>query len=166
VGACLFTDVEGSTRRWEADAEGMRVALAAHDEVLRAAIEAHGGFLFKHTGDGVCAAFSSPGSTVDAAVAAQRALELPVRMGIATGEAELRDGDYFGAVLNRAARVMAAGHGGQILLADSTAVLLTGVDLLDLGPRRCVMCQRRSGCSRSEHPDCGCRTGRPLVTTA
>ena len=132
----LFTDVEGSTRRWEADADGMRAALAAHDEVLRGAIEAHGGFLFKHTGDGVCAAFASPRSAVDAAVAAQRELELPVRMGIATGEAELRDGDYFGAVLNRAARVMAAGHGGQILLADSTAGLLSGVDLLDLGPRR------------------------------
>ena len=112
----LFTDVEGSTRRWEADADAMRAALAAHDEVLREAIEAHGGWLFKHTGDGVCAAFASPRSAVDAAVAAQRALELPVRMGIATGEAELREGDYFGAVLNRAARVMAAGHGGQILL--------------------------------------------------
>ena len=132
----LFTDVEGSTRRWEADADGMRVALVAHDEVLRSAIEAHGGFLFKHTGDGVVAAFASPKSAVDAAVAAQRALELPVRMGLATGEAELRDGDYFGTVLNRAARVMAAGHGGQILLADSTAGLLSGVDLLDLGPRR------------------------------
>ncbi|MGO9154762.1 ATP-binding protein [Mycobacterium sp.] len=132
----LFTDVEGSTRRWEADAEGMRVALAVHDEVLRNAIHAHGGFLFKHTGDGVCAAFASPRSAVDAAVAAQRALELPVRMGLATGEAELRDGDYFGAVLNRAARVMAEGHGGQILLAESTAVLLSGVDLVDLGPRR------------------------------
>ncbi|HWR47728.1 MAG TPA: NB-ARC domain-containing protein, partial [Pseudonocardiaceae bacterium] len=132
----LFTDVEGSTRRWEADADGMRLALAAHDEVLRTAIEAHGGWLFKHTGDGVCAAFASPRSAVDAAVAAQRALELPVRMGIATGEAELRDGDYFGAVLNRAARVMAAGHGGQVLLAESTAGLLSGVDLLDLGPRR------------------------------
>ena len=132
----LFTDVEGSTRRWEADANGMRAALAAHDKVLRSAIEAHGGFLFKHTGDGVCAAFSSPKAAVDAAVAAQQSLELPVRMGLATGEAELQEGDYFGAVLNRAARVMAAGHGGQILLAESTAVLLSGVDLLDLGPRR------------------------------
>src|ERR1700750_2838782 len=114
----------------------MRLALAAHDEVLCKAIEADGGWLFKHTGDGVCAVFASPGSAVDAAVAAQRALELPVRMGIAPGEAELREADYFGAVLNRAARVMAAGHGGQILLADSTAVLLSGVDLIDLGPRR------------------------------
>jgi class 3 adenylate cyclase len=84
----------------------------------------------------VAAAFASPRSAVDAAVAAQRALGLPVRMGIATGEAELRDGDYFGTVLNRAARVMAAGHGGQILVADSTAVLLSGIDLVDLGPRR------------------------------
>src|SRR6201993_3096610 len=132
----LFTDVEGSTRRWESDANAMRAAVAAHDEVLRSAIEVHGGFMFKHTGDGVCAAFASPRSAVDAAIAAQRALELPVRMGLATGEAELRDGDYFGTVLNRAARVMAAGHGGQILLADSTAGLVSGVDLLDLGPRR------------------------------
>jgi predicted ATPase/class 3 adenylate cyclase len=132
----LFTDVEGSTRRWEADADVMRNALVAHDDALRTAIEAHGGFLFKHTGDGVCAAFASPRSAVDAAVAAQRGLELPVRMGLATGEAELRDGDYFGAVLNRAARVMAAGHGGRILLAESTAGLLSGVDLVDLGPRR------------------------------
>src|ERR1700751_3329485 len=132
----VFTDVEGATRRWEADAEGMRAALATHDEVLRRAIEAHGGWLFKHTGDGVCAAFASPRSAVDAAVAAQRELELPVRMGLATGEAELRDSDYFGTVLNRAARVMATGHGGQILLADSTAILLSGVDLMDLGSRR------------------------------
>ncbi len=132
----LFTDVEGSTRRWETNAEAMRAALATHDDVLRAAIETHGGWLFKHTGDGACAAFASPRAAVDAAVTAQRALELPVRMGLATGEAELRGADYFGAVLNRAARVMAAGHGGQILLADSTAVLLSEVDLLDLGPRR------------------------------
>ena len=167
----LFTDVEGSTRRWEADADGMRVALAAHDEVLRAAIEAHGGWLFKHTGDGVCAAFASPRSAVDAAVAAQRALELPVRMGLATGEAELRDGDYFGAVLNRAARVMAAGHGGQILLAESTAGLLSGVDLIDLGPRRLrdlptpvagVPGPSSRAYARSSRPaGAGCESGEP-----
>jgi class 3 adenylate cyclase len=60
VVTLLFTDVEGSTRRWENDANAMRSALAAHDEVLRSAIEAHGGWLFKHTGDGVCAPFASP----------------------------------------------------------------------------------------------------------
>src|SRR6516165_6408648 len=132
----LFTDVEGSTRRWEADAQAMRAALVVHDKVLRTAIEAYDGFLFSHTGDGFVAAFASPMSAVNAAIDAQRELQLPVRMGLATGEAELRNGDYFGTVLNRAARVMAAGHGGQILLADSTAVLLSGVDLVDLGPRR------------------------------
>jgi class 3 adenylate cyclase len=105
----LFTDIEGSTRRWEADAAAMRVALSEHDKVLRDAIEEHDGFIFSHTGDGVVAAFASPRSAVDAAVKAQLALELPVRMGIATGEAELRDGDYFGTVLNRAARVMDVG---------------------------------------------------------
>ncbi len=84
----------------------------------------------------MCAAFSSPKAAVDAAVAAQRGLQLPVRMGLATGEAELRGGDYFGAVLNRAARVMSAGHGGQILLDGATAALLTGVELVDLGARQ------------------------------
>ena len=114
----------------------MRAALVVHDKVLRTAIEAYDGFLFSHTGDGFVAAFASPMSAVNAAIDAQRELGLPVRMGLATGEAELRDGDYFGTVLNRAARVMAAGHGGQILLAESTAGLLSGVDLTDLGPRR------------------------------
>src|ERR1700758_943733 len=114
----------------------MRAALAAHDKVMRSAIEANDGFVFSHTGDGMAAAFASPISAVDAAIDAQRELQLPVRMGIATGEAELRDNDYFGMVLNRAARLMAAGHGGQILVADSTAGLLSGVDLMDMGPRR------------------------------
>ncbi len=132
----LFTDIEGSTRRWEADPEVMRAALADHDDVLRRAIEAQGGRVFKHTGDGVCAVFTSPKAAIDAAVSAQQVLELPVRIGISTGEAELRGNDYFGAVLNRAARVMAAGHGGQILLDGLTAGLLRGVDLLDLGSRR------------------------------
>ena len=137
VVTCISTDVEGSTRRWEADATAMRTALAAHDDVLRSSIEAHDGFMFKHTGDGVCAAFASPRSAVDAAIDAIGVQKLPVRMGLATGEAELRDGDYFGTVLNRAARVIAAGHGGQILLPDgTTAGLLSGVDLIALGPRR------------------------------
>ena len=96
----------------------------------------HAGQVFNYTGDGMCAVFASPRAAVDAAVTAQRALELPVRMGIATGEAELRGGEYFGTVLNRTARVMAAGHGGQILLDGTTADLLTGVDLIDLGLRR------------------------------
>ena len=132
----LFTDIEGSTRLWESDPEAMRAALSAHDAVLRSAIEANGGWLFKHTGDGVCAAFSSGRGAVDAAVEAQGALELPVRMGIATGEAEERNGDYFGPVLNRTARVMAAGHGGQVLVAASSAALVSGVEMVDLGEHR------------------------------
>ena len=132
----LFTDVEGSTRRWETDAEAMRSALAAHDEVMRGAIEAHDGWLFKHTGDGICAAFSSPRAAVDTAVVVQRQLRLPVRMGIATGEAECRGGDYFGAVLNRTARLMAAGHGGQVLLDGTTAGLLADIELRPLGSKR------------------------------
>jgi predicted ATPase/class 3 adenylate cyclase len=132
----LFTDVEGSTRRWESDAAAMRVALADHDAVLDQAIRSHEGYVFKHTGDGVCAAFASPKAAVLAAVAAQQSLELPVRMGMATGEAESRGGDYFGTVLNRAARVMAAGHGGQILVADSTVQLVAGIEFTNLGPHR------------------------------
>ena len=135
----LFTDVEGSTRRWETDADGMRIALAAHDEVLRATLETHGGFMFKHTGDGVCAAFSSPKSAVDTAVAAQRALELPVRMGMATGEAELREGDYFGTVLNRfvcqgalGSPLSVYGSGGQrrgfIHIEDSIRCMTTALE--------------------------------------
>jgi class 3 adenylate cyclase len=114
----------------------MRSALAVHDEILRSAIEAHGGWVFKHTGDDVCTAFASARAAVDAAMDAQRELGLPVRMGLATGEAHERDGDYFGPVLNRAARVMAAGHGGQILLAASTASVVDEVGLVDLGEYR------------------------------
>jgi class 3 adenylate cyclase len=104
--------------------------------VLRDAVAAHHGEVFNYTGDGMCAVFASPRSAVHAAVAAQRVLELLVRMGIATGEAELGGDDYFGTVLNRTARVMAAGHGGQILLDGATAGLADGVSLIPLGPRR------------------------------
>jgi predicted ATPase len=129
----LFTDIEGSTRRWESDPDGMASALAAHDRALGEAIEIHHGWLFKHTGDGVCAAFSSAPHALRAAIEAQRRLALPVRMGIGTGLAERRGDDYFGTALNRAARVMAAGHGGQILVGAATAALADGFDLLDLG---------------------------------
>ena len=147
----LFTDIEGSTRRWEDDPEAMRSALAAHDEVLRAAVEGHGGWLFKHTGDGVSAAFSSARAAIEAAVEAQRRLGLPVRMGLATGIAELRGDDYYGPVLNRAARVMAAGHGGQILLAGSTAGLVEGATWPILGRIGCGISRGASSSSRYGH---------------
>jgi class 3 adenylate cyclase len=132
----LFTDIEGSTRRWEADPDAMRASLAAHDAVLREAIEAHGGQVFKHTGDGMCAAFDRAQAAVDAAVDAQRRLALPVRMGLTSGEVEAQGGDYFGPTLNLAGRVMSAGHGGQILVAASTSELVDEVDLIELGSRR------------------------------
>src|SRR5439155_13542069 len=132
----LLTDIEGSTRRWEEEPDAMQAALAAHDKVVRDAIEDRGGWLFKHTGDGAYAAFTSARAAVKAAIDAQRLLELPVRMGIVTGEAERRGDDYFGPPLNRAARVTAAGHGGQILAASSTVALVDGFELIDLGPRR------------------------------
>ena len=132
----LFTDVEGSTHRWESDADAMRLALAEHDSVLQSVIEAHEGRIFKHTGDGVCAAFTSARQAVDAAIDAQLRLALPVRMGLATGEVEAHGSDYFDVTLNRTARVMSAGHGGQILVAASTVEILDEVDLIDLGSRR------------------------------
>lgn len=132
----LMTDIEGSTRRWDEDPAAMRAALGEHDRVLREAISSHGGHCFKHTGDGMCAAFAAPSAAIAAAVTAQRALGLPVRMGIATGEADHRDGDYFGPALNRTARVMAAGHGGMILVSQSTAALVDNEQLASLGAHR------------------------------
>ncbi len=132
----LFTDIEGSTERWQRDDRSMSQALAEHDRTIRSAVERHGGFVFKHTGDGMCAVFVSASSAVAAAVEAQSGLELPVRMGLHTGEAESRDGDYFGPTLNRAARVMDAGHGGQVLVSSATAGLVRDWDFVDLGEHR------------------------------
>jgi class 3 adenylate cyclase len=129
----LFTDIEGSTRPWEADPKTIKAALAAHDEVLLSAVEGSGGWLFTHTGDVVCAAFSAAGDAVAAAIHARRSLELPVRMGIAMGEAELRGDDYFGPALNRAVRVMGVGHGRQVLVSGSTAGLVAGVSCASSG---------------------------------
>jgi predicted ATPase/class 3 adenylate cyclase len=137
----LFTDIEGSTRLWEERADEMRAALAEHDALLRRAIETHGGYVFATGGDGFAVAFPRAADAVAAATEAQAALAsvtsepvLRVRMGIHTGEAQERNGDYFGPVLNRAARVMAVGHGGQILVSATTAGLVgSGTRLIDLG---------------------------------
>ncbi len=132
----LMTDIEASTRRWEEQPEAMRIALTRHDATLREAIEANGGWPFKHTGDGMLAAFAAARPAIQAAIAAQRLLELPVRMGVCTGEAELRDDNYFGPALNRTARIMAAAHGGQVLVAAATAAIVDDADLVDLGEHR------------------------------
>jgi predicted ATPase/class 3 adenylate cyclase len=132
----LMSDIEGSTRRWADQPDNMRAALARHDDVIGDAIESNDGWLFKHTGDGIVAAFGSARAAIDAAIAAQRRLELPVRMGICSGAAELRGDDYFGPVLNRTARTMEVGHGGQILVAASAASLIESADLIDLGEHR------------------------------
>jgi TolB-like protein/Tfp pilus assembly protein PilF len=125
----LFTDIEGSTRLWEAHAAAMRAALARHDALLRDCIDDHDGHVFKTGGDGFCAAFHTASDALAAALDAQRALhrepwpeaaKLRVRMALHSGAVEVRDGDYFGAPLNRVARLLAAGHGGQTLLSEST----------------------------------------------
>jgi predicted ATPase/class 3 adenylate cyclase len=138
----LFTDVEGSTRLWEDHPDVMHDVLARHDEILRGAIESHRGHVVKTTGDGFHAAFATARDALEAALLAQRALadEPPmqgvvvrVRMGVHTGEARVRDGDYYGSELNRAARLMAVGHGGQVLVSDVTHRLGGDVAALDLG---------------------------------
>ena len=142
----LFTDIEGSTRLWQDDEEAMRAALARHDELVRRVVADHGGEVFSTMGDGIAVAFSAASSAVAAALDAQRALgaevwptarPLQVRMGLHTGEAERRDGDYFGTAVNRAARIMAVGSGGQVLCSQATAGLVgPEVVLVDLGDHR------------------------------
>jgi predicted ATPase/class 3 adenylate cyclase len=146
----LFTDIEGSTRLWEQDPDAMRHALARHDAIVSGAIEAHGGRVVKTTGDGFLAVFESADAAAAAALASQVALwsepwseigALRVRMGVHSGTAELRDGDYYGSSLNRAARIMSAAHGGQVVVSQITEQLIRdrlppGVEVMDLGEHR------------------------------
>ena len=137
----LLTDVEGSTGLWERDEAGMDDALARHDNVMRGVIEAHGGHVFSTAGDSFAVAFATPMAAVEAAVDAQRSLGrlvgLRVRMGIHMGEAHERDGDFFGPVVNRTARIMAPAHGGQVLLSTPVAELVGDrIDVGDLGDHR------------------------------
>jgi predicted ATPase/class 3 adenylate cyclase len=146
----LFTDIEGSTRLWEHEPAATGAALARHDALVREAIARHAGHVFMTAGDAFCAAFRTPTSALAAACEAQVALtnepwagraRIKVRMALHTGVAEARDSGYFGPPLNRVARLLAAGHGGQILLSLATESLVhdnlpTGVGLRDMGERR------------------------------
>ena len=137
----LFTDVEGSTRLWAADTEAMSASLLVHDAIVRDAIESNEGYVFATGGDSFAAAFTRASDAVSAAVAAQAALEcadwpgpaLKVRVGLHQGEAEERQGDYFGPVVNIAARVGAAGHGGQTVVTEAVRAAARVADALDLG---------------------------------
>jgi predicted ATPase/class 3 adenylate cyclase len=129
----LFTDIEGSTQLWEQHPQAMPAAIERHNAILSAAIARHGGVVFKLVGDAVYAAFASAPEALAAALSAQRALHaeawgatglLRVRMALHTGSAAARDGDYLGLPLSRVARLLAAGHGGQILLSLATQELL------------------------------------------
>jgi predicted ATPase/class 3 adenylate cyclase len=164
----LFTDVEGSTRLWDEHAQEMSAAVARHDELLRRAVGSHGGQVVKTTGDGCYAVFASAHDAVGAALDAQwafgeeewRSTRLRVRMGLHTGEAELREGDYFGGVVNRAARLMNAGHGGQVLVSQVTAELVgdslpIGVALRDLGAHRLRDLSRPERVFQVLGPRCG-----------
>src|SRR6266542_629122 len=150
VTAFLFTDIEGSTRLWEHEPEKMQPALARHDELARTAVESHHGTVVKMTGDGFYAAFDDALDAVEATLQLQQALADPdatngvvlrVRCGLHAGMVERRDNDYFGSAVNRAARIMGAAHGGQIILSQAVVDRVAGrlpqaVSLHDLGSVR------------------------------
>jgi predicted ATPase/class 3 adenylate cyclase len=146
----LFTDLEGSTRLWQQYPQAMQTALARHDEIIRTAVEKNNGRIVKSTGDGFYAVFESALDSLNACIAAQEGLTdeswpetgpLRVRMGLHAGEVQSRGGDYFGTAVNRAARLMSAANGGQVLLSAVVAGMVAGrlpedVSLRDLGEHR------------------------------
>ncbi len=153
----LYTDIESSTKRWEAHPDAMKAAVERHDVILRQAIQEHGGIVFRTMGDAFCASFHTAPPALLAALASQRVLTseswderlgpVRVRMALHTGIGDVRDGDYVGTPLNRIARLLSAGHGGQILLSRTTADLLSdalpdGTQMRDLGLRELKDLQR------------------------
>lgn len=146
----FFTDLEGSTKRWELDRGAMDEAMARHDRILHEAVADFNGFVFRTVGDGLCAGFAAADDAVCAAISAQRELlredwgsleTFRVRIAIHTGVVEARNGDYVGPALNRVARILAAAHGGQILISEATDALVRdrlpgGIHLADLGVYR------------------------------
>ena len=163
----LFTDLATSTRLWDEQPQAMKAALARHDELLGSAVAAHDGHVIKHTGDGLLAVFATADAAVAAAVDGQRALAveawgatgtLRARMGLHTGVAEERNGDYFGPVLNRASRLMAMAHAGQALCSQATADLARdgmpeGSGFIELGGFQLRDLQRPEIVFQLTHPD-------------
>jgi len=163
----LFTDIEGSTKLWEAHPEAMQIVLARHDTLLREAIATHDGYVFKTIGDAFCAAFATAPEAVQAALSAQQALvreswpeplTLKVRMALHTGAVESRDSDYFGPPLNRVARLLSTGHGGQTLLTQATQErvrdsLPPTATLRDLGTHQLKDLARPEQVYQLQHPE-------------
>jgi class 3 adenylate cyclase len=163
----LFTDIEGSTRLWEEHPEAMPLALARHDELMRAAIDQNDGHVFKTIGDAFCAAFHTAPDALNAALTAQQALisepwpdglTIKVRVALHTGTAEARDNDYFGQPLNRVARLLSAGYGGQVLLTLATEELVRdtltlSASLQALGEHRLRDLNRPETVFQLLHPD-------------
>jgi predicted ATPase/class 3 adenylate cyclase len=162
----LFTDLEGSTRLWDQQREAMEAALARHDAILRESVESFGGHVVKGTGDGLHAVFATAEAAVEAGLTSQLELDrevwgatgpLRVRMGLHSGTAERRGGDYFGPVLNRAARLMGVAHPGQVLCSQTTADLVAdslpeGVGLVALGEHRLRDLSRPEQVFQLTHP--------------
>ena len=162
----LFTDIEGSTKLWEAHPEVMRAALARHDILMRGAIVSANGYVFKTVGDAFCAAFAMAPDAVSAVLVAQLAIvaepwpdetRIKVRMALHTGTVESRDGDYFGPALNRVARLLPSGHGGQTLLSQTTYDLVRdtlpdAVSLHDLGAHQLKDLARPEQVYQLQHP--------------
>ena len=177
----LFTDIEGSTKLLdELGDEAYSQVLSEHHRACREAWEAHGGVEVDTAGDAFFVAFSRPSAALAAAAAAQEALAsgpLSVRMGMHTGEVLLADTGYVGMELHRAARIAAAGHGGQVLVSASTAALTGSEGLRDLGEHRSRTSPPPSACtssarasfrpsSRSTAPTCPCPRRRSSAGSA
>ncbi len=175
--AFLFTDIAGSTQLWERLPDAMALALERHDAIVRDAIETAGGKVVKATGDGLMAVFPTAADGVAASLAIQRGLAtaiwaetgpLRVRIGLHAGDAERRGDDYFGPTINRTARIMAAGHGGQVLLSAAAAALAAdslpdGASLRDLGEYRLKDLGRPERVFQLVHPALG--SSFPPLTT-
>jgi predicted ATPase/class 3 adenylate cyclase len=163
----LFTDLVGSTQLWEVFPEAMHASMAQHDAFLKQAISSHQGKIVKKTGDGIHAAFASPADAVYAAIEGQKRVQseewgetgpLLVRMGLHIGDSQFREGDYYGSTLNRAARIMSIGHGGQILISAEVQLLLKNnsalpFQMFDLGEHRLKGFRRPEKIYQVLHPD-------------